>query len=143
MNFFRKISEVNKESVEELIDNISMREEYVHALIDDFDIQWEDITYPYKHYSEEELSDMSIFIHNHLEDVCGRVASFIISKSKEMNVHMAARILIFCLFDEIDEEEGHILADDVLVALIDHLLTDKTEADKIENLYCNIDGWYS
>ena len=56
---------------------------------------------------------------------------------------MAARILIFCLFDEIDEEEGHMLGDEVLVVLINHLLTDKTEADKIKNLYWNIDTWYS
>ena len=149
MKFFQTISEVNKESVKAILDNISMREEYVRSLIDDLNIPLEEITSEHEQYfeeelSEEELSDMSVLIHNHFEDVCYKLWGTVVGGTgKELDVHMAAKLLIFCMFMEVDKEEGHILADEVLVALIRHLLTDRTEADKIENLFLNINKWYS
>ena len=127
----------------DLDDNISMREEYVHSLIKDFDIQLEEIKFRYEKYSEEELSNMSVFIHNHFSEVCGLVAYAIGKRIEDLDVHMAVRLLTFCMFEEVDGEEGHELADAVLLSLINHLLTDKKEAAQVLNLFQGIYKWYS
>ena len=47
------------------------------------------------------------------------------------------------MFEEVDGEEAHFLADAVLLSLINHLLTDRTEADLILNLFQGIYKWYA
>lgn len=123
--------------------SISVREEYVHSLMNDFNVSLEEIKYSFLQYSEEELSNIRVLIHNHFREVCERLVNVIEGRIEDLDVHMAARLLTFCMFEEIDGEEGHQLADAVLLSLINHLLTDRTEADLILNLFRGIDKWYS
>ena len=127
----------------DLDDNISMREEYVHSLINDFNIPLEEIEMKdsdllyFENASEKELSNIRF------GEVCGRLAWIITDRIEDLDVHMAVRLLTFCMFEEVDGEEAHELADAVLLSLINHLLTDRTEADRILNLFQGIYKWYS
>lgn len=141
--FSEAIPENIREMSADLDENISMREEYVYSLVKDFDIQLEEIKFRYEKYSEEELSNMRVFIHNRFNEVCMLVPDAIGKRIENLDVQMAARILTFCMFEEVDGEAGHELADAVLLSLINHLLTDRTEADLILNLFRGIYKWYS
>lgn len=121
----------------DLTGNISMRKEYVRSLINDFNIPLEEIKDSDLLYSEEELSNIRF------GEVCRKLAYAITGRIEDLDVHMAVRLLTFCMFEEIDGEEGHQLADAVLLSLINHLLTDRTEADLILNLFRGIYKWYS
>ena len=142
--FSEALPENIKAMLADLDDNVSMRKEYVRSLINDLNVPLEEIKtedpdwlMSYGKYSEEEMENIRF------EEACGRLAWDITDRIEDLDVHMAVRLLTFCMFEEVDGEEAHFLADAVLLSLINHLLTDRTEADLILNLFQGIYKWYA
>ena len=83
------------------------------------------------------------YITHYPEDAIEQLADVLQDHIDSLTLSDARDLLIFCLFDEVDTESGHILCDFVLCGLIKGLLSDSDESKELLQLWYSIRKWYA